>query len=315
MQSKPWLTSASWPEQVCICTQEQVADIEHTWPEVIHPEWDASFKNSALTWIGKLRALLEQAGRNADGLDNCVAILQQTAPEYMPSERSLAQKIARLRRGSHPQAIGSATAAASGLEAAIAAAFPGSHCGGVIVLSSRSQEGQLGFCDEPTQDGMYCIFLSNSATAHFSAAQCPVRLGRVLRVVAEAAEPYVVVQSYWPLIKKDKYPGRCNLFGTWLPGLHPVVLPSPSKKAKPADGTLTVTLSHVILWPIDPEPRSNVENGLRIPLQAFHALRNTRNIDTSLPEFAFAPRGKTFYMETVKEAARWAYEQRTGEPF
>ena len=309
------MTSASWSEPLCICTQEQVADIQHTWPEVVHPEWDDSFQKSSLTWIGKLRTLLEQAGRNANGLDSCVAILQQRAPEYMPSGRSLVQKIAQLRSGSQPQAIASATVSASGFGAALVAAFPGAHRGGVIQLSSSSHGGQLGFCDEPLQDGMYCIFLSNSATTHFRAAQCPVRLGRVLRVVAEAAEPYVVLQAYWPVVKKDKYPGRCNLFGTWLAGSHPVVTPTASKKAKQADGTLTVTLPNVILWPIDAEPRNNVENGVRVPLQAFHALRSTRDIDMSLPEFAFAPRGKTFYMETVKEAARWAYEQRTGEPF
>ena len=313
LQSKPWMTSSTWSPSICIVTQDQVNDIDDVWPPLIHPEWDSSFASSAISWIGKLKSLLDAAGRESSGLDSCRDILQHTSPDYMPSGRTLTDKIAALRRGSRPEAFTATSQVGLGIDAVAGATFQGAHRGACITLASTAPpDGQLGFCDEPLADGMYCIFRSTLATSHFSAAQCPVRLGRVMRVVAEAASPYAVVEGHWPIVKPDKFPGRANLFGTWLPGTSPTIMPPPSKRPKQDRGLIDVPLDTVVLWPIETEPGK--EQGVRIPMEVFHNLRASHDMNLSSPSFAFARRGKAFFMACSKERARWIWEQQSGNP-
>ena len=144
----------------------------------------------------------------------------------------------------------------------------------------------------------------------FTLEQCPIQLGRVLRIVSEADEPYVVAASFCPLLQPVKYPGQINLFGSWLPGGQPVVdQPGAASARREPDANeirVIVPLVNIVVWPFSPEPGSthgHVE-GLQIPLLVFHFLHTAHGIDVSIAQFAFARRGHVFKHEVSGRHAK-----------
>ena len=58
-------------------------------------------------------------------------------------------------------------------------------------------EGQLGDNQEEIEHGCFVLFANHIAAPGIPQASCPVRLGRVLRVVSENPEElYVVIEAY-----------------------------------------------------------------------------------------------------------------------
>ena len=97
VDSKRWLTSPSWSAPVCVCDREQVRELQRLWPETHQPAWDPSFATKALNWIRKLRGLLETAGRPIANLSHCEQLIRHDRPEFLPSGRTLQQRVQALR--------------------------------------------------------------------------------------------------------------------------------------------------------------------------------------------------------------------------
>ena len=84
-----------------------------------------------------------------------------------------------------------------------------------LIRITFSRSGQLEFREEALVDGM--LVLHRCADA--GASPLPVLTGKALRVVAEAPDPFVLLEVWSPLLK-EKHQYRPNLFGTWLPGIE-----------------------------------------------------------------------------------------------
>ena len=156
-----------------------------------------------------------------------------------------------------------------------------------------------------------------------SARECPIGVGRILRLVSESSGlPYVVIESWWPLLKPAKYEGRPNVFGTWIPRSKPIVESTagpPHKKpatSRKGPGQVIVSLTDVLAWPIDLDKGNPAfSDGGRIPFTALHYLRSRHGVDLSHHTFSFAKRRKAFYMECVAAATEHVRaEQRNQHP-
>jgi len=224
--------------------------------------------------------------------------------EFLPSEVSLQRKLSDMR--SHywmgPQtALAEVVASVSTtLDSIIPIAFPSTRLGEAPMIHVVGSEvGDVGFTQQPLEHGMYVIYETTAGTAVSSATLCPIRLGRITRVVRETGSAYAVMQSMWPILKPSKHGGRLNLFGTWLSCPTPVNVEEPKAK-KVASKTcphLIIEVCHIRVWPIDVEKGADgFDDGVRIHFAAFHYLRSSCAVDLCKPEFTFSKRGKEFYM-------------------
>lgn len=176
-------------------------------------------------------------------------------------------------------------------------------------MTVHGGERALGFCLNELEVGMLCIYKNKCETP---GRALPIRMGRVLRLAEDVPKPFVVVESWWPLAKPDKYNGRDNLFGTWLPGAVPQVVGSSGKAKKPRVGgdNLMVDTVDVLLWPIELDSgASDHEGGGRIPFVVLHRVREWYGIDVADPVLTFAKRGFEFYSEAVQRVARDLHDQ------
>jgi len=153
--------------------------------------------------------------------------------------------------------------------------------------------------------GMFCLIRTGAHVSGISASQCPILLGKTLRIVHESSAEYAVVECWRPIMKADKFGENVNLFGTWLPSASPTGDSGKKRATVRSRGTAMVPLHDVVVWPVDLEPgASEYPDGRRIPFSACHHLRDSHNIDLAHPCFTFADRGKAFYAEVVAHAAQ-----------
>ena len=308
LQCKRWLTTPTWQPPVVLCVPSEIHSLREVCPGLQHPSWPAGFVNSAMVWLEKLQALLSHTRRSVDGLIHCKRLIAQELPEFLPSGETLRDKVAELRRlAGRSNLQGPMIELSEALQNAARAAFPGSSRNAdellPLIRSVGAATAQPGFELEPLKDGDFLIFRNQSDAPGVTRQQCPIRLAKALRVVTEATDPYVVVEGWWPRLKPEKYP-QANLFGTWLPGLVPVVV-GKTKRTKTTAGLQKqniVPLTVVLTWPIDVE--EGPDDGRKIPLTAFMHLRVAHSVDLSAPQFTFSKRGKSFYMDVAKSIAR-----------
>ena len=162
---------------------------------------------------------------------------------------------------------------------------------------------------------MFCVYRNSQSVPGLNpAALLPIRLGKVLRVAREVQScPFVVVESWWPISKPQKYGDKTNLFGTWVKCAAPIVEQDgfvPKKSARSASkDMLMIPLSEVLVWPLDLDAASSkYPDGGRLPFAALHCLRTAHGVDLADPAFTFAKRGKAFYFEVVKRVAQHAFD-------
>ncbi len=304
-----------------LLTPEQCADLRQTWPPALPPKWDASFAKSAKTWLGKLQGLLVQEGRDVSGLKHCEHLLEHQLPEYCPSGMPLRSKLAQLRLlGSKQPAVADA-ALSQAIADAARAAFPagdGLSQSGPLIYLSTQRPGQLGLCQEPLADDMLVVYRWGETDT------LPFRVGRILRIVHEAAQPhlnYAVVESWWPLQDPDKYEGRLCAFGTWVPGATPPVKRVGNKRQRqsgsPAQGKVIVRLSEILACPMQLEPgNEDFPAGGRVAFRVLHSIRILyilHDIDVSHARFSFSRRGARLWREVVPEASANLREQQLSE--
>ena len=170
-------------------------------------------------------------------------------------------------------------------------------------------------------EGMLALFqpvVTDASSLIDSTFRVDIQLGRVLRIVEEDDEPYVILARWWPIVKKHKHGERLNLFGTWAPGGIPVMLSQTNSSKRQVrrkiekgaeDCYVHVTLPQVLVWPIQVE-RGNTGTGAaaegesgRIPFSAFHHLWAHHQLDFSADRYTFSDRGKA-YAEEAKGCQR-----------
>ena len=167
---------------------------------------------------GKSKGVVEASGRDASGLDHCVGLLCHELPSLQSSGETACAKAARMR-ALQPEAPSGSSGSLDANHPAMAHAVSVYRS---ITTDSRpliritfSRSGQLEFREEALVDGMFVLYRCADADA----SPLPVLMGKALRVVAEAPEPFVVLEVWSPLLK-EKHQYRPNLFGTWLPGIE-----------------------------------------------------------------------------------------------
>lgn len=76
----------------------------------------------------------------------------------------------------------------------------------------------------------------------------------------------------------------------------------------PSSELLTINYAELLCWPLELETgtfkgkdNENESIGGRIPFTAFNYIRTHFNIDLSLPEYAFADRGKRYASDAAAE--------------
>lgn len=325
IQSKRWLTSATWGDPVSLCTPAEAESLRSSYPDAVQPQWPEGFEAQAKSWLAKLKTVLGSQSHDTSGLEHMVATLEHKVPEFLPSDFPLDEKIAVLRRISRRTLCvrsDGLDAALSAIDGATATAFPGAAQGPdeeprPLIYTTKSavlEKRALGFCQEELEEGMYVLYRSNTSADNIPVicSGLPVRLGRVLRLAREyASNPFAVVSGMWPILKKDKYGERMNPFGTWMICAVPKSMASGTSKKRrksllqqEADTTergvnLMVSISDILVWPIELEDGATgrSEDSGRIPFNAIHYLRVHHGIDLSSAEFAFADRGQAFKAE------------------
>lgn len=160
---------------------------------------------------------------------------------------------------------------------------------------------------------MFILYRNTAGTADVPCEQCPIRVGKVVRLNYELEVPNAVVESWWPLLKPSKFGRRVNMFGTWLQGGRPISdgALAPSKRhagsAWSATQCVMVNIADILVWPLAMEPgTSGYADSMRIPFSALTFLQLTYSINLALPEFTFAARGKDFFKEAMW---RWHNER------
>ena len=314
IQSKRFLTSETWTPSVVLCTFDQAQQLARIDPSLFQPSWDASFQASAINWVARLKALLAAAKvEDLSGLDHTLALLKDELPEYLPSGTPVESKIAELRqidkaaRRKLSVADQCCSNALQGVQEASSKAFPGSvqplvDDGRPLINTFGNQAaGSVGYRQEDIAENMMVMFRNKGLEAQ----QLPFRLGKVLRVAAEsAADRYVVIETWWPLLKPDKFGQLLNAFGTWVPCAAPVEMESnKSKKQRrsqcqqlPQNANKEIVNSQdLLVWPVELEEgwASGMTAG-RIPFSAFDYIGVHFDIDMTKPEHAFAERGKAY---------------------
>ena len=165
--------------------------------------------------------------------------------------------------------------------------------------------GDSGYAHDDLEVGMYCVYRNDNQGVGPSPSQCPIRLGRIMRIIDEDSEPFAMISAWWPVLKPHKFGERINVFGTWVMSCTPISSGgAPTKKPKTSgvgvDSVVMVKLCDVLVWPIDAEDgHSSSEGGLRIPLSTFHHLRDVHGVDMADPRYSFADRGREFFLEVA----------------
>ena len=86
-----------------------------------------------------------------------------------------------------------------------------------MVCLARGVEGSGPYGDGELEVGMMCVYRNKISAIGITVEACPARVGRVLRVVRETTDqPYVIIQSMWPVLKPDKFGDKVNVYGTWV---------------------------------------------------------------------------------------------------
>jgi hypothetical protein len=184
----------------------------------------------------------------------------------------------------------------------------------MITMAHNNVAGGAAYCDGEVEVDMMVIYRNRRTARGVTLDACPIRVGRILRIVQEtAAPPFIIMESWWPVLKPDKYGKQVNLFGTWIASKAPRQQ-DPPKAKRPATGpledTLMVNLADVLVWPVTMVPGSeDVSDGFRIPFSVFHFLRDHKRVDLAATSFTFARRGLAFYTGVVKDIGRRAYEE------
>ena len=250
-----------------------------------------------------------------DWLAHCQRSLKHEQMEFLPGAATLQQRVARLRGacGNRGPTDSLASIFSATFQGACVAAFPGSSKSesgvGPLIRMLRNAPAQPGFGQDELENGMLCLFRNRDPG-------CPIRLGKVLRVVREgSSDPYVVCESWWPILKPEKHGGRMNLFGAWVPCKQPLTEGPSKKKVAAAHGVgqLMVQISDVFVWPIELDPSDSWPSGGHIPYAAFHYLRSVHGVDLAGPSFTFSKRGKAFFMEVAKLLAKHIHQEQAGK--
>ena len=306
VQSKHWLTSPHWSEPLVLLDAAQVAEVALIWPRLVQPEWEESFKSSALAWLEKLRALLREAGKPCDGLDHCRRVLQHEEMLYLPTGQSLSDRIGSiLRHGLANQTRANPvpfTVLSEGLRAAMGAAFPGSSGNvkpgttGLLQIGGAKSGADGGFCQDELDAGMLALIRNAVKKGPHSAEILPFLLGKVLRLDQENPSLPCAFVERWLPIPKDKYK-QANLFGKWRAD------DDEGGKRKASPKAFAVNLDQFLVWPISLETKPGSEAG-KVPFSALHFLRDAGHIDVSAKKWAFSKRGNAFYLQAAKRAAQ-----------
>ena len=204
VQSKAWVTSGEWSEPVLLCTKERAETLRHHWPDLIQPAWPKGFQTGANSFARKLRLVVGQDA--AAEVDQFTALINCENPLFLPSGISLRQKIQTLRQHGPAMADNSGVGAVlEGIDRAAELCFPGSSLtrdstiwrGGARADVSR-YAGDVGFCIEPVNDNMLILYKNTTDMLVLGRPRpCPVRVGRVLRIVREDEnQPYAVVEHW-----------------------------------------------------------------------------------------------------------------------
>ena len=190
--------------------------------------------------LAQLKALLDAGQRSTEGLRHSALTVQRQLVEYLPSGVLLRAKMGRLRSmssRSDGSSVYMVRAMSESLQIAAAVALPGSAKaltdGGSLITIGASGHAQTAFQQDSLEDGMLVAYKNCGQAPAMSARECPIRVGRILRLVSESPGlPYVVIESWWPLLKPAKYEGQPNVFGTWIPCSKPIVEPTAGPKEK-----------------------------------------------------------------------------------
>lgn len=318
VQTKRWMTSPTWSDPVILCKAAQVEQLRGSFFPCLQPEWPKGFETSAMNWLTKLKNLLAAAGKDVGPLSHCERVVRHQLPEYLPTGDTLQDKIAKLRRiGRDRVPLALTVDLESTVSTACLAAFPGSagsmsNADGLLRIAG-GVVGKTSFREGPMQAGILCLYRPRQLLTGMSVSSMPIRLGRVLRVADDVpSSPFVVVESWWPLAKPEKFGNKLNLFGTWVAGPQPLIdgAPLPKKpKSAGANGSVAnqvlVELVDVLVWPVDVDRRCRDE-GVRIPFDALHYLRAAHGINVATHLLTFSKRGEAFLSEACVRDARMA---------
>jgi hypothetical protein len=184
-----------------------------------------------------------------------------------------------------------------------------------LIRIDKAVEGLAGYGVEPLEVGMFCCYKSSQLVPNVPGSPAiPFRLGKVLRVARDVQScPFMVVESWWPVLKPSKFGNKVNLFGTWVKCGEPIIEVDGAalkKACRPAArDMLMVPLTDVLVWPVDLDASSTkYPDGGRLPFAALHHMRSMHGIDLADPSLTFAKRGKAFYFEVVKRVAQHAHD-------
>ena len=100
---------------------------------------------------------------------------------------------------------------------------------------------------------MFCLYRNRDVPGGLSPSQCPIRVGRVVRVAMEVSDPLVVVDPFWPLMKPHKFGTRVNLYGTWTAGSQPQYVDSNGEPVRKAAKKYACPLCAVLDEVIGPD--------------------------------------------------------------
>ena len=177
-----------------------------------------------------------------------------------------------------------------------------------LLQVSRGVEASQGYCLEPLDCEVFVLYRNRASISGVPCEQCPIRVGKVVRLNYELDVPSVVVESYWPLLKPSKFDSRVNVFGSWLRSGKPISDGAPASCKKPAGSAWSATpctivnVVDVLVWPLDMEDGTSAYPGsVRIPFSAFEYLWQAHALNLALPEFTFARRGQAYYERVVRQ--------------
>ncbi len=277
-------------------------------------------------FLQKLQGLLQTRGASTTGLEHCESLANDNDPVYLPTTISLENKVRQLSLHGLPvQRAGEGGSAVPPVEpartidqivAVAASTFRGSAAhlvptAGPCLLKRRAAEPDAvdvgRFCAQPLKQGDFTLYHPGP-----SGRGLPLRLGKTLRVVDSSeslGKPYVIMESWWPLHKRESY-GEClNLFGTWIPSAAPLVLGtaigtkqrSAIVRQNLAHENIIVEASDVLVWPVVLEESRAVDakavesQSGKIPFAALrHARECCPGLDLTSAGVCFSPRGVEF---------------------
>ena len=162
------------------------------------------------------------------------------------------------------------------------------------------------FCSQALAVGDLCLYIPPPADSR----GLPLRIGRVLRLVSEYnTAPFCIVDSYWPMLKTQKFGDKLNLYGTWVRASQPIDVDAGVSKKKRkttvqhclSESSVMVDMNKILVWPVTLDKGALGEKdalgfgSLRIPFDAlmycrkrFPELRLTRL------DLCFSERSKEF---------------------